>query len=101
MRRLRQRTRSAGHWPAQAIWGARSRRTLLMWGEDEPERRPGALVFASRHSSAMGFHDRPADRESHPEALGLGGKEGPEQRLRVVGGNPDAAIGHAKEYPAG
>jgi hypothetical protein len=40
------------------------------------------------------FNDRTADRESHTHAAGFGGEEGIEQPVRILGGDPDAAIGH-------
>jgi len=34
------------------------------------------------------------DRESHTHAAGFGGEEGGEQPVRILGGDPDAAIRH-------
>src|SRR5882672_3267392 len=46
----------------------------------------------------MGLHDRTADRESHTHAAGFGGEEGVEQPIRILGGDPDAAIRHTYEH---
>src|SRR5260370_7670927 len=80
------------------IWGARSRGFLLMRGQDELKCGTGPLIAGSRQSSPVSFHDRTADRESHPHAAGFGGEEGIEQPVRILGGNPDAAIRQTSKH---
>ncbi len=46
----------------------------------------------------VGIDDRPADRESHTHAAGFGGEEGGEQPVRILGGDPDAAIRHTYQH---
>jgi hypothetical protein len=48
----------------------------------------------------VGFHDRTADRESHTHAAGLGGEEDVEQPVRILGGDPDAAIRYTYDHLA-
>jgi hypothetical protein len=47
------------------------------------------------------FHDRTADRKSHPHAAGFGGEEGVEQPVRILGGDPDAAIRYTYKHLLG
>src|ERR1700754_1682365 len=69
-----------------------------MYGQDELKRRAAAFIPGSRQASAMSFHDRTTDREPHTKAAGLGGEEGVEQPVCILGGDPDAAIGNAQQY---
>jgi hypothetical protein len=46
----------------------------------------------------VGIDDRPADRQPHTHAAGFGGEEGVEQPVRILGGDPDAAIRHTYEH---
>src|SRR5260370_35156930 len=46
----------------------------------------------------MSFHDRTADGEPHTHATGFGGEEGVEQPVRILAGDPDAAIRDAYEH---
>src|SRR5437879_8154551 len=46
----------------------------------------------------VGIDDRPADRESHTHAAGFGGEEGVEQPVRILGGDPDAAIRYTYKH---
>ena len=54
--------------------------------------RPG--IISRRHPSSMRLYDRTADRQSHAHAAGFGCEEGVEQPVRVLGGDPDAAVFH-------
>src|ERR1700730_15013959 len=46
----------------------------------------------------VGIDDQTADRESHTHAAGFGGEEGGEQPVRILGGDPDAAIRHTYQH---
>jgi len=69
-----------------------------MQGQDELKRGTAAFIARSRQTSPVSFHDRTADRQPHPKAAGLGGKEGVEQPVCILGGDPDAAIRNAQQY---
>jgi hypothetical protein len=43
---------------------------------------------------AVRLDDRPADRQPHPHTGGLGGEEGAEQPIDVVGGDSHAGVVH-------
>ena len=49
----------------------------------------------------MAFHDRTADRESHPHAAGLGSEEWREQPVRILSGDPDPGVRHANDHLVG
>src|SRR6202043_2400224 len=80
------------------VWGAQSRRLLFVHGQDEMKRGTVGYVCRGPQPASMGFHDRTADRESHPHATGFGGEEGGEQPVRILGGDPDAAIRHTYQH---
>src|ERR1700730_15142707 len=46
----------------------------------------------------VSIYDRPADRKSHTHAARLGGEEGGEQPVRILGGNPDPAIRYTYDH---
>ena len=58
--------------------------------QGEVEGRARSVVGRHPHLSAMGLDDRAADRQSHAHAVGLGGEEGREQAIEVLGIDADA-----------
>jgi hypothetical protein len=78
--------------------GAASRRRVCI--HRQGELKNGTVGYACRgpQPATVGFNDRTADRESHAHAAGFGGEEGVEQPVRILGGNPDAAIRHTYEH---
>src|ERR1700730_5002828 len=81
------------------IWVAQSRRILPMQRQDELKRRTAPLVAGNRQPSLVSFHDRTANRESHAHAAGFGGEEGAEHAVRILAGDPDAAIRDSQKHP--
>jgi hypothetical protein len=65
-----------------------SRRTHERDGELEGRARP--VVARRPQPSAVSFNDRPANRQTHPHTIGLGGEEGIEYTIKLLGGNADA-----------
>src|SRR5262249_12424211 len=69
--------------------------------------RQGELHGGARAGRARGpylapvrLNDRPADREAHAHAAGLGGVEGVEQVVHTLRGQTRAGILHGDEHPA-
>src|ERR1700719_3447175 len=56
------------------------------------------LAHGRPQPAPVGIDDRPADRKSHTHAAGFGGEEGGEQPVRILGGDPDAAIRYTYEH---
>src|SRR6202022_2924375 len=97
MRRLQQRRPSPRWYWGAMIQAARSQRILLMQGQDELKCRTGPLIAVSRQSSAVSFHNRAADRESHTHAAAFSREESIESPIRIIGRDPNAAIRYAYE----
>jgi hypothetical protein len=84
--------------PLGTAYGATSRRSVGVHRQGELKR--GTMGYSCRgpQPATVSFHDRAADRKSHPHAAGFGGEEGVEQPVRILGRDPDAAIRHTHEH---
>src|SRR5260370_6822901 len=80
------------------IKGATSGRSVRVHRQDELKRGTVGYVCRSPQPATVGFNDRTADREPHTHAAGFGGEEGIEQPVRILGGDPDAAIRYTYEH---
>src|ERR1700693_3116947 len=89
---------AAGRLFSGRLTGATSRRGVCVHRHGELKRGTVGYICRGPQSSPVSFHDRTADRESHTHAAGFGGEEGVEQSVRVLGGDPDAAIRHTYEH---
>src|SRR5271169_6211547 len=78
-------------------FGDNSRRSVSVHRQGELKRGAVGYVCSGPKPATVGFHDRTADRKSHPHAGGFGGEEGVEQPVRILGGNPDTTIRHTYE----
>ena len=74
-------------------------RMFLVCGNGELKRRAGIRIASSPQLSAVGFDDRPADRQTHAHAAGLGGEEGGEQPVEVRRVDPGAGVLDRHEHP--
>src|SRR6202165_3409039 len=97
MRRLQQRRPSPRWYWGAMIQAARSQRILLVQGQDELKCRTGPLIAVSRQSSAVSFHNRAADRESHTHAAAFSREESIEYLIRFICRVPNPLIGYAYE----
>src|SRR6202047_345698 len=79
------------------LTGATSRRSVCVHRQGELKRGTVGYVCRGPQPATVGFHDRTANRESHAHTSGFGGEEGGEQLVRILRGDPDAAIRHAYE----
>src|SRR6202521_1879134 len=61
-------------------------------GESEMKTCPARRVVGSPKATAMRFNDGAADPKSHTGAVSLGGKEGIEDLVRLLRGQPSAGI---------
>ena len=81
--------------------GGVSLRSLLapaQLGYCELKERPTRLAAARPQPSAVGLDDRPADRQSHTHAFGLGRVEGIKQAFQTLGAQPWAGVLHADAH---
>src|SRR5271156_5105045 len=83
------------------LTGTTSRRRVCVHRQGELKRGTVGYVCRGPKPATVAFHDRTADRESHPHAAGFGGEEGIEQPVRIFGGDPDAAIRDTYEHLLG
>src|SRR3982074_476034 len=67
-------------------------------GDRKLKESPPRLARGRPPPAPGGIDDPPADRESHTHAAGFGGEEGGEQLVRILGGDPDAAIRHTYQH---
>src|SRR6201992_2470436 len=74
--------------------GATLRRRVCVHREGELKRGTVGYICRGPQPTTVGFDDRTADRESHTHAAGFGGEEGVEKLVRMLGGDPIAAIRH-------
>ena len=75
-----------------------SRCSVCAYRQGELKRGTVGYVCRGPKPATVGFHDRTADGESHPHAAGFGGEEGIEQPVRILGGDPNAAIRHTYQH---
>src|ERR1700676_4767639 len=80
------------------LTGAALRRSVCVHRQGELKRGAVGQVCRGPQPATVDFYDRTADREPHPHAAGFGGEEGVEQPVRILGGNPDAAIRDTYEH---
>src|SRR3954453_23499218 len=67
---------------ALKVW---SRRLLPGWRQRERERRPWPSVGRCPYPPSVRLDDGTADRQSHAHPVGLGGEEGIEQLMHILG----------------
>src|ERR1700731_2768458 len=54
-------------------------------GKNEVETCPARAVVGGPQAAVVGFHDGPADGQTHAGAMGFRGEEGAEDLIRVLG----------------
>src|SRR3954471_6372887 len=79
---------------ALKVW---SRRLLPGWRQRERERRPWPSVGRCPYPSAVRLDDGTGDRQSHAHPVGLGGEEGIEQLMHILGIDANPIVPHL--YP--
>src|ERR1700683_4821827 len=88
--------------PPPVLWTAyghaTSRRSVCVHRQGELKRGTVGNVCGGPKPATVAIHDRTADRESHTHTAGFGSEEGVEQPVRVLSGDPDAAIRHTYQH---
>src|ERR1700682_48925 len=67
-------------------------------GESEMKTCPAGRVVGSPQAAAMRFNDGAADPKSHAGAVSLSGKEGIEDLVRLLRGQPNAGVADRHHY---
>jgi hypothetical protein len=98
VRSSRERKRSGGGLSRAgraAEYRASSRRGICVYRQSELKRGAEGRVRRGPQPAIVRFDDGAADREAHTHAARFSGEEGVEKPVRILGGDPDAAIRHS------
>src|SRR5260370_18478063 len=90
--------RSARRAYRSIVFLTRSCLTLAVSWQTELKGRARPGVRRGPQPSAVSFDDRTADRQTHTHAARLGGEEGVEHPVRIVGADPGTGVLHRQKH---